>query len=371
MFKFKTPIIALAITFLTLAGFVNSSDAIEITDLSPTDGNYEVTQAYNQYVMHTETVETDQPYSRVEWYVDDVLRETTSGDGVKTEATYHPYFLIGSFVGTDYVIKAVAYPWEGEGSDTDSFTLTVKTEHFEILKMAPNLWFTTEVYDYGYGGNHMVRLETSRPYYYIAWYVDDEFYSTFYNNTDNSGTFAFGNITGLTGSIAGTTYTIKAIAYALDTTVNPTSDTDSYEVTVYEPLYTYDVDGKTTPDIPDVYGYAEITRHYRSGDDIIFDYYADAFYTGNDEDKEYSVSTEIKNTIHGLDDATPQGETGTLDIDNFWFRYGGTDGGTISASLSSGIGGTEYRCEAYVRIKVVDGDDRDDYFINYQTDYTK
>ena len=85
MFKFKTLIVALLLTFLMLAGFVNSSDAIEITNLSPTDGKYKVTRGWNQYLKHTVTVVTDQPYSRVEWYVDDVLKETTSGDGVKTK----------------------------------------------------------------------------------------------------------------------------------------------------------------------------------------------------------------------------------------------------------------------------------------------
>ena len=241
------------------------------------------------------------------------------------------------------------------------------SDAFEIEKMEPNLWFTYEAYDYGYGGNHMVRLETSLPYYSVDWYVNDVHDSYSSNNFagGNPGTLTFGNITGLTGSLAGTTYTIKALAhYAWNTAL---WDTDSYEVTVYKPFYTYAVAGKQTPDIPDVYGYAEITRYYRSGDDIILDYYADAFYAGNDKKKKFSVSTEVRNTIHGLDNSPPQGDTDTLGKDNFYFR----DSGTVSASLSKGVTGRKYECEAYVRIVVDDGHDQDHYFRNYRVSYKK
>ena len=123
--KFKITLIAAAIASFVLLGFVSSSNAIVITQMVPTDGSYEPVQYYNQYLDHTEKVITDVPYSRIEWYVDDQLKGTTTGDGVKTEAVYQPYHLIGSAEGTAYEIEAIAYPWEGDGSDTDSFILTV------------------------------------------------------------------------------------------------------------------------------------------------------------------------------------------------------------------------------------------------------
>ena len=168
MFKlFKVYLIATVITTFMLLGFVGIVDAIEIEEIGPTDGSNETTQGYNQYLEHTEYVKTDVAYSRIEWYVDDVLKETTSGDGVKTEATFHPWFLIGSDAGTDFVIKAIAYPWEGEGSDTDSFTLTVFVP-FQIVTMRSN---DGSYEDYNYGDAqgiwHLAYLTTSEPYYTV------------------------------------------------------------------------------------------------------------------------------------------------------------------------------------------------------------
>lgn len=265
MFKFKATLIALAITFLLLAGFVNSSDAFEIEEMIPDD------------------------YFR-RYYANDL----------------------------------------------------------------------------GYGATHRVRVKTSHPYYCVDWYVDDAFHSSSYNNNDYTLIRAYAKITGLTGSLSGTIYTIKAITYEWDGAMSSTSDTDSYEVTVYKPIYTYDVDGKADPDIPEVSGYSEISRYYRSGDIIILDYDAYLFYHGNDNKKKFKVWTEIKNTIHDLD-YPETGKIGTLDKDEPCF----TDSGTISASLSRGETGEKYLCEAYVRIAARDGRNEDHYYRNHRVWYKK
>ncbi len=53
MLNFKTFLIATAITFLALAGFINSSDALEIETMESDDGSYEdYNYGYAQGIWH-------------------------------------------------------------------------------------------------------------------------------------------------------------------------------------------------------------------------------------------------------------------------------------------------------------------------------
>jgi hypothetical protein len=129
MLNFKTFLIAIAITFLALAGFINSSDAFEIETMESDDGSYE---DYNygdaQGIWHMAYVRTSEPYYTVEWFIDDVYQGSSYGDSnnPKVEAFFWPYWLSGTLGGTKYTIKAVAYPMEGDPTSTaDSYTLTV------------------------------------------------------------------------------------------------------------------------------------------------------------------------------------------------------------------------------------------------------
>ena len=323
-------------------------------------GSYEITQEYNQYLYHYEKVVTDVAYSRVEWYVDDVLRETTSGDGVKTEATFQPWFLIGSIPGTDYEIKAIAYPWVGEGSDTDSFTLTVY-QIFEILEMRPADWSASSYEAYSYGGymNHTAYVKTSHPYFNIGWAVDWEITYTTHGDGDTTETsLAFYT---LPGDIKGKTYTITASAVAnrADNQGNLPMDIKSYELTVYEPIIRTDVEGGGDPNLPNVNGHAELTRFYKSGSDVVVDWYVSAYYNGDNPPGFYNVTTEFKNTIQDFwgpgahKQAPPVGDeagpSGFLSADNRSF----VESGSISNSL---VGGADdefgYNCAAYIRLTV-------------------
>ncbi len=66
MLNFKTFLIAIAITFLALAGFINSSDAFEIETMESDDGSYEdYNYGYAQGIWHMAYVRTSEPYYTV------------------------------------------------------------------------------------------------------------------------------------------------------------------------------------------------------------------------------------------------------------------------------------------------------------------
>jgi hypothetical protein len=86
-----------------------------------------VTTYYNDgYIMHIADVETDEPYFLVDWYVNEVLQTTSLGDGSTTDATFClPDPVSGSVRGETYTIKATAESWDGEETDSRSYTVTV------------------------------------------------------------------------------------------------------------------------------------------------------------------------------------------------------------------------------------------------------
>lgn len=265
------------IVFLALFSFAGISDAIDIMELTPQGDDYEPIQNYNQYLMHNVYMMTDVPFSRVEWYVDDVLKETTSGNGVKTEATFQPWFLIGSDASTDFEIKAIAYEWDGDGSDTDKFTLTVFSP-FQIVKMKSNDG-SYEDYNYGdpHGIWHKAFVETSEPYYIVQWYVNDVFREMDFGDGVKTGAYFWPYW--IPGAIRGETYTIKAEVF-VNNDADSSNDTDSYELVVYAPMFTRTVETPPQKN-PSVSGYAELKRQYYDGNNISIDCYVVASNSTN------------------------------------------------------------------------------------------
>lgn len=280
------------IVFLALFSFAGISYAIDIMELTPQGDDYEPIQNYNQYLEHNVYMLTDGPFSRVEWYVDDVLKETTSGDGVKTEATFQPWFLIGSDAGTDFEIKAIAYEWDGDGSDTDSFTLTVFLP-FQIVKMKSDDG-SYEDYNYGYSQGiwHLAYVETSEPYYMVQWYVDDVYKETDFGDDVKTGAYFWPYW--LPGDIRGETYTIKAEVFVNNDADSP-NDTDFYDLTVYAPIFTSTVETPPQKN-PGVSGYAELTRQYYDGNNISIDCYVVA---SNPADTRCKAWSRFRHTLTG------------------------------------------------------------------------
>ena len=74
-----------------LIGFVGSSSAFEIVEMKSTYGTYSYSSS-SGYITHYAQVETDPDFKKVEWYVDNVKKSTTEGDGEDTFAYFHDSF---------------------------------------------------------------------------------------------------------------------------------------------------------------------------------------------------------------------------------------------------------------------------------------
>ena len=268
-----------AITFLILLGFVGISDAIEILEMRPEDGNLSPIRISGDCLYHRTYVKTSQPYASVDWYVDGVYVGASVGDlcHLKIEAYFSPYWLTGSVEGTSYTIKANARPLpndpDGFVSDTESYELTVYSP-FEIVEMKS----TDGSYeDYNYENQqgdrdlrgiwHLAYLETSEPYHTVKWYINDVLEETSFGNINNPRYEAYFSPYWLPGSLRGTTYEIKAVASFTED--GPTA-TDSYGLTVYAPKFTRTAE-VIPQNNPDVSGYVELTRQYYDGENITID----------------------------------------------------------------------------------------------------
>ena len=113
MFKFKSTLIALAITFFMLAGFVNSSDAIEIVELRGYNGSN--IDYYYGYPYFTFYVRTNEPYGGLIWSVDGGPKKATLGDGKKKDHYFSFSNFSGSLKGNTYKIEVSAYGLDPNG----------------------------------------------------------------------------------------------------------------------------------------------------------------------------------------------------------------------------------------------------------------
>lgn len=108
-----------------------------------------------------------------------------------------------------------------------------------------NADFEIETMEPSYGGYedrsgwlyHRAYVQTSEPYTYIYWYVNNKFVASTFAS-DNVTTDAYFTPSGYPGSHNGTTYTIKAKAWSIpDANGNVQTNTDSYDVVVYRTFH--------------------------------------------------------------------------------------------------------------------------------------
>lgn len=217
-----------------------------------------------------------------------------------------------------------------------------------------------EEYNYGYAQGiwHVAYVKTSDPYYVVDWYIDDVFQESDYYDLA-MGNEAYFSPYWLTGSVSGKDYVISVRVWEWNEDEEFRVYTDDYTLTVYAPIVLTqtkrELEENETKYFPDVSGYAELSRYYRVGNDVIMDYYIIANYM-SDTDDEYTVWAECKNTISGI---------GTvLADDNGWKKIHKGDRtmslpGSISNSLASGDD-RDYTCEAYIRLVVQGSDGNED-----------
>ena len=129
MNSFKIIGITVSIVFLFVIGISQSQAEFEIEEMYPSIGDYiEYTDSFYHYAY----VKTSEPYIVVDWYINGNYAGYSTGDNVKTEATFspNPYRYPGSLRGKVYTIKAVAYSLYDENekkhhSDTASYDVTL------------------------------------------------------------------------------------------------------------------------------------------------------------------------------------------------------------------------------------------------------
>ena len=212
--------------------------------------------------------------------------------------------------------------------------------------------FPSDTDDTSYGGYtyHMAYVKTDNPIYHVSWYIDNEWVygETLNSTTSYASYYPYDKIPGI---ISGEEYKIGVKVWEWDAEDEEfRSTTDSYNVRMFEPMVEYDAHPK---ELNGVRGYAELSKHYRNGNDVIMDFYVEVSYSG-DEEVRYSVSTEFKNTVDGNTEPGPDptGEIG-YDEDDSDLKSSFSDSGSITNdTLNFRDRNMSYRCEAYVTITV-------------------
>lgn len=196
---------------------------------------------------------------------------------------------------------------------------------------------------------HTAYVRTDEAYYTITWYVGGNYAG--YSSGDNQTTEAWFSVpSGLSGSLTGTAYEIKAVALSLeDDDGNHESDSDSYTLTVFEPTIV-EVTGKET----DVEATLTVHRHYYRHPMIYADLSASA-YNPLDEDEigkrlaTRYVAAEFQLTVSGpnvnVADTGSAPRTKLPSLESLPSAYA-----SLSCSIADGIGGGEYTSRAYVAI---------------------
>ena len=119
--KPRAILIASVVLYLCVVG---GSYGFEITVMESYDGVYSY-YSFSSYVTHTAKMETDEVFAKVEWYVNDVLKTTTNGDGDERKTASFSGSFAGNGYGKNYTIKAVAHSENGD-TDSDSYTINVR-----------------------------------------------------------------------------------------------------------------------------------------------------------------------------------------------------------------------------------------------------
>ncbi len=113
MLNFKTFLIATAITFLMLAGFVNSSEAAQITSLSAS-----VPDDWGSGANISAHLGTDEGVDYINWYVDSLYRQTSMHNSGTTSVNVDLGSFTGDIQGAKYEITAIAFFWDEDAEES-------------------------------------------------------------------------------------------------------------------------------------------------------------------------------------------------------------------------------------------------------------
>lgn len=126
------------------------------------------------------------------------------------------------------------------------------SEAIEIITMEP--MYGSIDSDFG----HAVYLETDSPYYVVEWYVDGEWAWSSIGGAEGEGPTQATFYTGwISGSVTGTSHTVKAVAWPQGNADPEFSDSDSYTFYIFQPIIV-EKEGKKTG----VEATLEVNRHY-------------------------------------------------------------------------------------------------------------
>ncbi len=317
--KFKTVLVVVILAAIALFSFVGNSNAREILDLSPHNGGAYDAHGFGEGAYHRATVKTDDPFYCVWWYIDGKYSGWSDGSNTKTQTSFTFSRILGSVNGTEYVIKSEVGWLDDNGNSvivSDSYTITVY-EPFQIMVMRPEVWCYNpvgtdsyedyQVFDYL---AHEAYVVTSEPYHKVDWYVSTEgeestepVHTTF---GDGDKIYASFNPYVLSGSLEGTEYIIKAVAWYVHDDVSHFV-TKTYKLKVYKPVFANNNGmGKHN-----VEGYAELSRQFYNHPYVDMDCYVYAYNPGNENGfmrkvyhKFVHEVTRPDGTVRAPDDAT-------------------------------------------------------------------
>ena len=150
------------------------------------------------------------------------------------------------------------------------FGIVKSSDAIEIVDFPSN----TEDTSYNGYTYHSAYVKTDVPFYSVIWYVNDTFVSSSYGGHEKTEAWFYPN--SLTGSIKGVKHTIKAKVMRIEDDGTTLSDTASYTVRMFEPIYSYKRGEHTG-----AWGSVEISRFYYDGSDIVMSASAYAYNPSN------------------------------------------------------------------------------------------
>ncbi|RKU14726.1 hypothetical protein C6501_07770 [Candidatus Poribacteria bacterium] len=239
------------------------------------------------------------------------------------------------------------------------FGIVTSSEGFEITE------FPSDTEDYSWGGYtyHTAYLKTDVPFYCVWWYVDGNFAG--YSDGGNEKTQAYFSPYTLAGSLKGVKRTIKAEVGWLEADGTSHFATDSYVLRLFESKYTYEP--QVTPKKnPSASGYAELTRQYYSGGDIVMECYVSA--SNSKKGKGIWAYSRFRHTLTGRDaieSEDPLDDEGNLDPQLINSDVGGYSNSDTLTHPDVGPfeGNDQVTSDAYVRLVVGGFAGADHYFI--------
>ncbi len=224
-------------------------------------------------------------------------------------------------------------------------------------------------YGYSQGIWHLAYVKTSTAYYCVDWYIREHGSTEFvYQKTSFGDREAWFWPYWLSGTIKGTKYTIKAVAYQmpLDPNVDilQTQITHTYTLKVYSPIIDSGIkkttaEGAELPGILRVTGangHAELTRHYFNGSFIGIDGFIRA---SNHTENRLTGFGRFRHALLNkpADELEKDLANEPIEPGETYGPYYTSDYGTFFEYPTGGniVKGDDWKCQAYIRLKVSDG----------------